>query len=146
MTRVSSGVSSKRLSDVHLRKERIEILRIPNTIRSGKAKVDLKKIPKDFRLGNLHVVYFYDKLKYLHKRYNELTEECIKRGFNVTDYSDAFKDLPEHLYNDWNDNIPKVKEIVSERITERLLGMKPKDLKYYGEQKTAEELIKILNS
>ena len=39
----------------------------------------------------------------------------------------------------------QVKEIVSERITERLLGMKSKDLKYYGEQKTAEELIEILN-
>ena len=49
MTRVSSGISGKRLSDVHLRKERIEILRIPNTIRSGKAKVDLNKIPKDLK-------------------------------------------------------------------------------------------------
>jgi deoxyribonuclease (pyrimidine dimer) len=141
MTRISSGISGRSLTDVHLRKERIEILRIPNTIKNGKAKVDLKKIPKDFRLGNLHVVYFYNKLKYIHKRYNELTEECIKRGFNVTDYSDAFKDLPEHLYNDWDDNIPRVKEIVRERITERLLGMRQVDLKYYGKPITVEELI-----
>jgi hypothetical protein len=34
--------------------------------------------------------------------------------------------------------------MVRERITERLLGMKPKDLKYFGEQKTAEELIEKL--
>ena len=144
MTRVSSGVSGRRLSDVHLRKERIEILRIPNSIKKGTAKVDLKKIPKEFKLGQFHILHFYDKLKYIHRRYNELTEECIKRGFNVTDYSDAFKDLPEHLYNDWDDSSPKVKEIVSERIKERLLGMKLKDLKYYSEQKTAEELIEIL--
>jgi hypothetical protein len=143
MTRVSSGISGKRLSDVHLRKERIEILRIPNAVKNN--KVVLKDIPNEFKLGQNHVRFYYSRLKYIHRRYNELTDECIKRGFNVTDYSDAFKDLPEHLYNDWDDNIPKVKEIVSERITERLLGMKPKDLKYYGKQKTAEELIEILN-
>lgn len=143
MTRVSSGVRGRFLSDVHLRKERIEILRIPNAIKNNKAV--LKDIPNEFKLQTNHVRFFYSRLKYIHKRYLELTEECIKRGFKVTDYSGAFKDLPEHLYNDWDDNIPQVREIVSERITERLLGMKPKDLKYYGEQKTAEELIEILN-
>ena len=145
MTRISAGIKAKHLSDINLRKERIEILRVPNKVKKNKYSAKTTP-PTDFVLGVGHEVYFKNKLKYLHKRYNELTEECVKRGFNVTDYSDAFKDLPEHLYNDWDDNIPKVKEIVSERITERLLGMKPKDLKYYGEQKTAEELIDILCS
>lgn len=144
MTRISAGIKAKQLSDIHLRKERIEILRVPNKVKQN--KYSPKTVPPlEFKLSSGHEVYFKNKLKYIHRRYNELTDECIKRGFNVTDYSDAFKDLPEHLYNDWDDNITKVKEIVSERITERLLGMKPKDLKYYGEQKTAEELIEILN-
>jgi deoxyribonuclease (pyrimidine dimer) len=140
MTRISAGIKANQLSDIHLRKERIEILRVPNKVRQN--KYSTKTIPPiSFVLGVGHEVYFKNKLKYIHSRYLELTEECIKRGFNVTNYSDAFKDLPEHLYNDWDDNIPRVKEIVSERIKERLLGMREVDLKYYGKPITVEELI-----
>jgi hypothetical protein len=140
LTRISSGIPGRSLTDVHLRKERIEILRVPNKVKQN--KYSPKTIPpKEFKLSTGHEVFYIPRLKYLHKRYNELTEECIKRGFNVTDYSDAFKDLPEHLYNDWDDNIPRVKEIVRERITERLLGMRQVDLKYYGKPITVEELI-----
>jgi deoxyribonuclease (pyrimidine dimer) len=142
MTRISSGVRSHSMVDLHVRKERIELLRIPNAVKKGKAV--LKDIPNEFKLQKNHVRFYYSRLKYLHKRYLELTEECIKRGFKVTDYSDAFKDLPEHLYNDWDDNIPRVKEIVSERIKERLSGMREVDLKYYGKPITVEEAIKKL--
>ncbi len=64
--------------------------------------------------------------KYLHKRSNELYLELIKRGYNVEDYSSCFVDLPLHLYNDWDDSVGK--NILIERITERLQGMK--DIKY----------------
>lgn len=144
MTRFSAGVRAKQLCDIHLRKERIEILRVPNKLKSGKYNPKTV-IPKKFKLGTGHEVFFKDKIKYVFNRYQELTEECIKRGFNVTDYSDAFKDIPDEYYNDWDDNVKEVRDIVVERITERLNGMKEKDLKYYSEQKTAEELITILN-
>lgn len=144
MTRISSSISGVNLLDIHLRKERIEILRIPNKVRAN--KYNPKTIaPKEFKLSTGHEVFFISRLKYLHKRYLELTDECVRRGFNVTDYSDAFKDLPEHLYNDWDDNIPRVRKIVSERIKERLLGMREVDLKYYSEPITVEEAIKKLS-
>lgn len=143
MTRINASIPPKNLCNTHLFSEYRELKRIPNTIKNNKAVV--KNIPSVFSLGEGSVKWYYTRLKYLHKRNNALYEELLLRGFNVTDYSDAFKDLPEHLYNDWDDSSPKVREIVSERIKERLLGMKPKDLKYYGEQKTAEELIEILN-
>jgi hypothetical protein len=140
MTRISASISAISLCDLHLRKERIEILRIPNKVKNN--KYSPKTIaPKEFKLSTGHEVFFISRLKYLHKRYDELTKECIKRGFNITDYSDAFKDLPKHLYNDWDDNTPKIKEIVSERIKERLLGMQEVDLKYYKKPITVEELI-----
>ena len=60
MTRVSAGYS-RQLVDKHLNKERIEVLRIPNTIKKGTAKIDLKKIPKDFRLGKLMSPSFITK-------------------------------------------------------------------------------------
>jgi hypothetical protein len=137
MTRISVAVRSSELCDAHLIKERIEILRIPNSIKSGKAKVNLAKIPKTFTLGTGHVVFFYPRLKYLHKRYTELTEECLKRKFNVTDYSDAFHELPETLYNDYEETSAD-RFLLVERINERLNGMK--NLKYYGEPITLEQI------
>jgi hypothetical protein len=137
MTRISVSVRAIELCDAHLIKERIEILRIPNAIKSGKAKVNLAKIPKTFTLGTGHVVFFYPRLKYLHDRYNELSSECIKRKFNITDYSDAFDDLPENLYNDYEETSAD-RFLLVERINERLICMK--NIKYYGEPITLEKI------
>jgi len=137
MTRISVAVRGSELCDSHLIKERIEILRIPNAIKSGKAKVNLSKIPTTFTLGTGHVVFFYNRLKYLHDRYNELTEECIKRNFNVTDYSDAFDGLPGHLYNNYIEK-PNDRKILVERINERLSTMK--NIKLYGKPISLEQI------
>ena len=137
MTRISVAVRGSELCDSHLIKERIEILRIPNAIKQGKAKVVLSKIPNTFTLGTGHVIFFYPRLKYLHKRYDELTQECIKRNFNVTDYSDAFDGLPTNLYNDYEERTND-RKILVERINERLSGMK--NLKYYGEPIALEQI------
>jgi deoxyribonuclease (pyrimidine dimer) len=137
MTRISVGYS-KQLVDKNLNRERIEVLRIPNAIKKGTAKVDLKKIPKDFRLGQFHVVFFYNKIGFLKKHYEALTAECIRRGFNPTDYSDAFNDIPEHLMNDYTPT-EYDRHIVRERITERLKTMK--NIKYNREPITVEEAI-----
>ena len=65
MTRISAGIRPSELCNAHLNKERVEILRVPNAIKSGKAKVNLSKIPSSYRLGTGHVIFFYDKLEYL---------------------------------------------------------------------------------
>ena len=62
MTRISVGVRASELCDAHLIKERIELLRIPNAVKTGKAVV--KDIPKTFTLGKGHVKFFYDKTEY----------------------------------------------------------------------------------
>jgi len=80
MTRISSSIKPIELCDKMLIAEHREIIRIPNTIKSGKAKVDLSTIPLDFKLGSGHVIFFYNKLKYLHNRYLQLYKECIDRG------------------------------------------------------------------
>lgn len=141
MTRISVGFV-KQCVDKHINKERTEVLRIPNAIKKGTAKVDLKKIPKDFRLGHLHVVFFYNKVGFLKRHYEELTAECIRRGFNPTDYSDAFEGIPEHLMNDYEPT-EYDRQIVRERITERLKTMQ--HLKYNREPITVEEAINKLN-
>lgn len=136
MTRISVGVRAIELCDAHLIKERIELLRIPNAIKSGKAVV--KDIPKSFTLGVGHVKFFYDKLGYLQERYEELTAECVERDFKITDFSDSFVNLPTNLCNNYQErDIDRV--IVVERVNERLLGMK--NLKYNREQIDVEHLI-----
>ena len=128
MTRISVGVRAIELCDAHLIKERIELLRIPNAIKSGKAVV--KNIPSSFTLGTGHVKFFYDKLGYLQQRYEELTAECIERDFNITDFSDIFKGLPKNLCNTYEET-DKDRAVVVDRVNERLMGMK--NLKYNRE-------------
>jgi len=136
MTRISSGIRAVELCDKHLNKERVEILRIPNAIKNGKAVVS--GIPPDYRLGSGHVKFFYNKLEYLHKRYNELTEESNRRGFTNTDFSSAFDDLPKHLYNDW-DETEASREITRVRVNDRLETMK-KPIRYNKKEVELEDI------
>lgn len=138
MTRVSVGFVHQ-LTDKHLNKERIEVLRIPNKIKAGKYKS--KPIDK-FTLNKGHELSLINKVGFLKKHYEELTAECIRRGFNPTDYSDAFNDIPEHLMNDYAPT-EYDRQIVRERITERLKTMS--NLRFKREPITVEEAINKLN-
>lgn len=137
MTRISASIRPNELCDKMLMAEHREIIRIPNTIKSGKAKVNLSKISPVFKLGTGHVTFFYNKLKYLHNRYKLLYLECKDRGFNVQDYNSCFEGLPEHLYKDWSEN-EEVRKIVVERINERLSTMK--SIKYCSEDITLKDI------
>ena len=137
MTRVSVGFV-KQLTDKHLNKERIEVLRIPNKIKAGKYK---SKPIDTFTLNKGHELSLMNKVGFLKRHYEELTAECIRRGFNPTDYSDAFNDIPSHLMNDYEPTEHDI-QIVRERITERLQSMQ--NLKYNREPISLEDAIKKL--
>lgn len=137
MTRVSVGFIHQ-LCDKHLNRERIEVLRIPNKIKAGKYKS--KPIDK-FTLNKGHELSLMNKVGFLKRHYEELTAECIRRGFNPTDYSDAFNNIPSHLMNDYTPT-EYDRQIVRERITERLKTMK--NLRYNREPITVEEAINKL--
>jgi deoxyribonuclease (pyrimidine dimer) len=117
MTRINVGVKPCELSDKHLIAEHREIKRIPNCVSKGKYNMNGK--PNKFKLGTGHVKFFYDKLLYLKCRYNTLYNECIKRGFNVQYYGNAWDDIPNELMNDYT---PKQEDrnIILKRIHERL--------------------------
>jgi hypothetical protein len=117
MTRINVGIMPSELNTKMLIAEHREIKRIPNCIKKG--RYNLKGQPSKFTLGTGHVKFFYDKLEYLHLRYLELYDECIKRGFNVTNYEECFKDLPDELYNFYNEQ-PEDRKILQQRINEKL--------------------------
>ena len=117
MTRINCGIPSAELVDMHLLAEHREIKRIPNCIKKGKYKLD--NIPDNFKLGTGHVKFFYNKLKYLHRRYISLYLECRARGFNVTNFEECFDNLPKELYNEYVPT-PKDRLIIRKRINLRI--------------------------
>tara|TARA_R110002050_G_C8609028_1_gene486315 strand:+ start:79 stop:495 length:417 start_codon:yes stop_codon:yes gene_type:complete len=136
MTRISASVKPQELCDQMLIAEHREIIRIPNTIKSGKAIV--KNIPESFRLGTGHVKFFYNKLDYLRCRYFELHKECLERGFNVADFSESFNGLPKHLDNYWEETKESRYEVV-ERINKNLSKMKK--IRYFSENIKLENIV-----
>lgn len=120
MSRINVGIPPGELTDKHLIAEHREIKRIPNITRKGK----LSNIgaPAKFTLGTGHIKFFYDKQGYLLKRYRQLHAECLRRGFNVQDYSTAWDGIPKSLMNDYKPTT-RDRKLVRDRILERLEEM-----------------------
>lgn len=118
MTRINVGIPPKELTTKHLIAEHREIKRIPNVIKSG--RFNMIGQPSQFTLGTGHVKFFYDKILFLKNRYKEIYDECISRGFKVSDYSNAFENVPNKFMNDYS---PTVRDatIIRERIALRLI-------------------------
>jgi hypothetical protein len=100
MTRINVGIDPSELSKEHLLAEHREIKRIPNAVRTGKAKLD-GPFPATFRLGKGHVRFFYNKLGYLLKRYQMIYQTCRSREYDVTDYSGAWDGIPSELMGEY---------------------------------------------
>lgn len=117
MTRINVGFSPDRLSAKMLLAEHREIKRIPNAVKSGRASLD--DLPVYFALGKGHVKFFYNKLGYLLSRYNAVRAECLKRGYNVADYSSAWAGIPKCLMGDYEPS-DRDKALIEARIAQRL--------------------------
>lgn len=116
MTRINV-VPVKELCDQHLLAEHRELTRIPNAVARG--RFSLAGQPTDYKLGEGHVRFFFDKLAFLNRRYTALHAECLARGFNVTNRWP--EDLPadEKLWLDYTPT-PQALEVNRERIAVRM--------------------------
>jgi len=137
MTRINASIKPFELSNSMLFAEYREIKRIPNTIKTGKAVI--KNIPKQFKLEQNHVKFFYDKILYLKRRSDALYIECLNRGINAPDYSECYKDIPSHLFNDWRET-KESRELLKERINKRLTESK-QTIRFYDRVVTLEEAL-----
>jgi len=126
MTRINV-VPVQELHSKHLLAEVREIMRMGSYVQKSLKKYEGKveeleaAIPKQYKMGAGHVMFFYDKLHYLFRRYVELLQECHKRGFRVQPYDWSWRltDAPKHWFNDWEPDDTAIK-INKERIRERL--------------------------
>ena len=128
MTRINI-IDPAELTDQHLIAEYREITMVPGSLnRTLNSKIGYKesKVPKRYTLNSGHVYFFYNKGKYLHKRYDELINEMKRRGFSPDSKRlfphKIFRD--NNLYNDWMPNIEDYK-VIRQRIAEKI-AMKPK--------------------
>jgi deoxyribonuclease (pyrimidine dimer) len=137
MTRINAGIRVEELNNSMLFSEYRESKRIPNMIKNGRAVV--KNIPETFKLQSRHVAFFYNKILYLSKRSDELYKECLKRGMKVEDYSESYRNIPPHLYNDWQET-EEARQLLKERINQRLKESK-QIIRFYDKIVTLEEAL-----
>ncbi len=127
MTRINI-IDTTELTDQHLIAEYREIFMVAGSLRRtlvSKNGYQESKVPKHYTLNSGHVYFFYNKGKYLHKRYNQLIDEMKRRGFKP-DSSRVFPKeifVDNNLYNDW---FPRVEDynIIKQRIEEKI-ALKP---------------------
>jgi len=143
MTRINANIPPIHLIDQHLFAEYREMVRIPNAVSKNyeKALTAIKSAPKEYKLGAGHVVFHYNKLKYLHKRFLSIKAELNKRGVVNNMGDDMFNGLPVDLYNDAD--LTYANAIVLPRIMERISGMKR--VTYYGKTINLKDYLNILN-
>lgn len=128
MTRINANIDPADLIDQHLLAEYRELVRIPNAVLKKQLSgqpVDTGKLPQDFRLGSGHVLFFYNKNAFLHRRFLALKQELSKRGM-ANQMDDAmFSKLDAAYYGDIADkDLLIANALVAERICERVMDMK----------------------
>ena len=132
MTRINI-VPVEELTDQHLMAEYREIFMIGSALQISlkSENWDPKRIPDEFTLNTGHVMFFYDKGKYLYKRYKQIQKELTKRNFKL-DSTRLFKvtQFPTEYYNDWEPT-KEDQAIVWQRIEERI-QQKPEWYRHYG--------------
>lgn len=116
MTRINV-IPPQQLCDQHLLAEYRELPRV-FTLSKNNSKAH---IPPTYRLGSGHVTFFYNKLKWLRVRHKSITEELIRRGFDIK-MTEPLPKLDETSENDWNPSEEAVK-MNQMRILERLTKM-----------------------
>ena len=121
MTRINV-VNPSELSRQHLVAEYREITRLPGNLNAWlnrKTKPpSFDEIPSEYKLGTGHVKFFYNKFKFLEKRFEAIIDEMLSRGYNPN-FTDSSIFKVDNLY--YNDYVPTKKaiELNQQRIKER---------------------------
>ena len=140
MTRINI-VPVEELFDQHLIAEYREITMVPaalNRTLKSKKGFDEKFINRIYTLNKGHVYFFYNKGKYLNKRYQAIIKEMQLRGFrpNLNRKFPKQVFIENNLYNDWQPTIEDLK-IIRKRIKIKL-----KQKPYWYKKTTYNEVSK----
>lgn len=147
MTRINSAIPAKNLTDEHLLAEHREIHRMFSYYRKAKYSGAFDRIPTKFCLGKGHVTFFLDKFKFLQRHYEEIYNECLSRNLNVlkTAYMSWYYNVEKEHFNDYT-STKEERELLTERILERIQNGKKKFYHYAGYRITKEQALELLKS
>ncbi|RMH22117.1 MAG: endonuclease [Gammaproteobacteria bacterium] len=125
MTRINV-VPPSELHDKHLLAEYRELPRVFGASKKWHARGGrVRDLPKTYRLGKGHVLFFYDKLQFCFSRQMAIYKECKRRGFNVqyAPSHDLIGWAPNYLLGNYLPTRAALR-INRQRIRERLATMK----------------------
>lgn len=136
MTRINV-VQPSELHDLHLLAEYRELPRVfALAARAAADDTWRKRQPIAYTLGTGHVLFFYDKLRWLSRRHQRLVREMKARGYKPK-FTASLAEQWEHLIPApyWRNYKPTeaARVINQDRINERLKGMRSwvKDLPFF---------------
>jgi deoxyribonuclease (pyrimidine dimer) len=121
MTRINV-IPVTELTDKHLLAEYRELPRIFGAARKWHERGGrVRDLPKHYRLGGGHLLFFYNKLQWCFARQRQLVAECKRRGFHVTyePTSDLIDWAPHYLLSEYMPTCAALC-INRERINDRL--------------------------
>ena len=98
--------------------EQVELLMIGGMLR--RLNYEPKSpIPKKFKMGTGHMLFWVNKLIYLKRRHEAVKKEVARRGFKVTDKEIDLNEFPKKFHNDWSPTLEDSK-ILRERLVWKL--------------------------
>lgn len=100
MTRINL-INPRELTDQHLVAEYRELPRIFWIVKKKLLENKEIKVWKEYKMWRGHVIFFYDKLGFLEKRYYEIVKECKKRWFNISFSELDLSDIPKNYKKDF---------------------------------------------
>ena len=130
-------INPESLADQHLIAEYNEILMLMAFIR--KHQIRKEKLPEEYRLGQGHMLFFKNKVRYLKNRHERIRKEMKKRGFH-TGKTIKIRGINKKLVNGWRPK-KKDKQIIKKRLIEKI-NLKPDFYRYYKKKKPKSFFIK----
>ncbi len=135
-------INPKFLADQHLIAEYNEILMLFGYVRKH-PHTHFNDIPKNYKLGQGHILFFKNKLRYLKKRFELIKKEMFRRGFSGKKEINL-EGIDKELLNDWK-VLGKDKVIIKSRLMEKI-NLKPSYYRYYGEHKTKKFFMEMIKN
>lgn len=141
--RLNCGIDPKTLSDEHLFAEQRELKMLPSYFRDHGFS-SYKNAPAQFKLGAGHILFFTYRPQYTLERYNQVFEECIRRGYNISYEGWRWSIYPnDSRFLDFKED-KECTKILIERITQKVQSSPKKYFHYYHKPISKEEVIKKL--
>ncbi len=121
MTRINL-IDPSELNTKHLVAEYREITRLPGNLKQSLNRISkpfsLIEIPQQYVLGPGHVKFFYNKMRFLEKRFIALVNEMLNRGYKPTHTDPSIFQVDDMFYKDYEPDEVSI-ALNKQRIKER---------------------------